>query len=157
MVSVSPYNKNNILDFMMQVIQWYNATGDTPVYVQLFDNSKARKIFFTILHEIYEFGNKSVLTYYKVTPGHVYESSNRICDLNLVNQHYDYFILRKCVKQGGVISLSVFNYYMDNLFPQVQNSALGCHVRPSMVCRGIWICNIALLREKMTGRSRRIE
>ena len=45
MVSVSPFNKNNILDFMMQVIQWYNATGDTPVYVQLFDNSKARKKF----------------------------------------------------------------------------------------------------------------
>ena len=42
--------------------------------------------------------------------------------------HSTYFRLKKGVKQGGVLSPTLFNMYIDRLLVTLNNSGLGCHI-----------------------------
>ena len=45
------------------------------------------------------------------------------------NSHVsDYFSISNGVKQGGVISLVMFNIYLDNLLISLKQSGLGCQI-----------------------------
>ena len=56
--------------------------------------------------------------------------TNQSCSVKWANEQSDYFKILNGVKQGGVISPLLFSCYIDNLFmfPQLQQSCLGCHV-----------------------------
>ena len=41
---------------------------------------------------------------------------------------FHYFILKNGVKQGGVLSPTLFNLYIDRLLVTLTNSGLGCHI-----------------------------
>ena len=42
------------------------------------------------------------------------------------------FTVANCVKQGAVISPLLFSIYIDNLFKELKQLGLGCHVRPTV-------------------------
>ena len=42
--------------------------------------------------------------------------------------HSTYFRLKNGVKQGGVLSPTLFNLYIDRLLVTLKNSGLGCHI-----------------------------
>ena len=42
--------------------------------------------------------------------------------------HSTYFRLKNGVKQGGVLSPTLFNLYIDRLLVTLRNSGLGCHI-----------------------------
>ena len=49
----------------------------------------------------------------------------------------DYFSISNGVKQGGVISLVMFNLYLDNLLFSLKQSGIGCHINGTyMVAQG---------------------
>ena len=55
--------------------------------------------------------------------------TNQSCSVKWDNEQSDNFKIVNGARQGGVISPLLFSYYFDNLFPQLQHSSLGCHVR----------------------------
>ena len=42
--------------------------------------------------------------------------------------HSAYFRLKNGVKQGGVLSPTLFNVYIDRLLVTLKNSGIGCHI-----------------------------
>ena len=59
--------------------------------------------------------------------------TNQSCSVKWGNEQSDCFKISNGVKQGGVISLLLFSCYIENLFTQLQQSGLGCHVGCSYV------------------------
>ena len=53
-------------------------------------------------------------------------------DAKWVTEHSDNFSVSNGVRQGGVILPLLFSCYIDQLFSQLQNSGLGCHVGSSL-------------------------
>ena len=56
---------------------------------------------------------------------YVYKS---VCYVTWANNHYETFNISNGVKQGGVISPLLFSIYIDNLFLELRNCGLGCHI-----------------------------
>ena len=57
-----------------------------------------------------------------------YIYSNQICHVNWSNERSDSFNVSNGVKQGSVISPMLFSIYVDNLFLELKQLGLGCHV-----------------------------
>ena len=115
---------------VIETVQLYTENGARPVYVLLLDASKAfDKVAFIVL--LNELPDRAVcpriikLLYVMYT--------NQSCSVKWDNKQSDYFKISNGIKQGGIISPLLFRCYIDNLFTQLQNSGLGCHVGCSLV------------------------
>ena len=71
--------------------------------------------------------------------------TNQSCSVKWDNEQSDYFKISNGVKQGGVIYPLLFSCYIDNLFTQLQQSVLGCHVGCSYTGAFGYADDIALL------------
>ena len=110
---------------VIETVQYYTENDARPVYVLLLDASKAfDKVAFIVL--LNELPDRVVcpriikLLYVMYT--------NQSCNVKWDNKQSDYFKILNGIKQGGIISPLLFRCYIDNLFTQLQNSGLGCHV-----------------------------
>ena len=57
-----------------------------------------------------------------------------------------YFTLANGVKQGGVLSPTLFTRYIDNLLIKLEESAYGCHIRHIFMGELSYADDITLLR-----------
>ena len=60
-----------------------------------------------------------------------YMYTNQECSVRWGSEHSDFFNVSNGVKQGEVISPTLFSCYIDKLFSQIEHSGLGCHLGAS--------------------------
>ena len=56
---------------------------------------------------------------------------NQKCYVKLANEFSEPFTVANGVKQSAVISPLLFSIYIDNLFKELKQLGLGCHVGPT--------------------------
>ena len=57
---------------------------------------------------------------------------NQKCYVKWANELSEPFTVANGVKQGAVISPLLFSIYIDNLFKELKQLGLGCHVGPTV-------------------------
>ena len=108
-----------------ETIQYYCVNGAKPVYLLLLDASKAfDRVSYSMLFNLLL--DKSVCP--RIVKLLYYMYTNQSCYVTWANHQSNSFSVSNGVKQGGVISPLLFSLYVDNLFLELKNLALGCHV-----------------------------
>ena len=67
----------------------------------------------------------------KITKLLYYMYTNQECSVRWGSEHSDFFNVSNGVKQGEVISPTLFSFYIDKMFSQLEHSGLGCHLGAS--------------------------
>ena len=107
-----------------ETVQYYTENGGKPVYVLLFDASKASdKVAFNVLFN--KLRDRSICPRITKLLHHMY--TNQSCYVKWGNEYSYSFNVSNGVKQGGVITSLLFSCYIDKLFSQLEHSGLGCH------------------------------
>ena len=132
---------------ILQTIEYYRNNGSN-VYVLFLDCTKA---FDKIKH------NKmfDILVEKKVCPlilriiKNMYTLNNS--KIKWSNAQSEKFFIRNGVKQGGILSLKLFDIYLDSLLTELRNSKIGCHVGNVCFNSFAYADDIALLSPSLHG------
>ena len=110
---------------MVETIQYYLEKGDNSVCLLLLDASKAfDKVSFDMLFEL--LSKRNVCP--RIIKLLLYMYVNRKCYVKWENELSEPFTVAYGVKQGAVISPLLFSIYINNLFKELKQLGLGCHV-----------------------------
>ena len=113
---------------MVETIQYYLEKGDHSVCLLLLDASKAfDKVSFEMLFELLLKRNVCP----RIIKLLLYMYVNQKCYVKWANELSEPFTVANGVKQGAVISPLLFSIYIDNLFKELKQLGLGCHVGPT--------------------------
>ena len=109
---------------MVETIQYYLETGDNSVCLLLLDASKAfDKVSFDMLFELMLKRN--------VCPRIIKLQLYMYVNQKWANKLSEPFTVANGVKQGDVISPLLFSINIDNLFKELKQLGIGCHVGPT--------------------------
>ena len=126
---------------VVETVQYYLEKGDHSVCVLLLDASKAfDKVPFEKLFEILSSRN--------VCPRIIkllYMYVNQKCRVKWANELSESFTVANGVKQGAIISPLLFSIYIDNLFIELKQLGLGCHVGPTFAGAFGYADDVALI------------
>ena len=70
---------------------------------------------------------------------------NKKCHVKCANYLSESFTVANGVKQGAVVSSLLFNIYIDNLFIELKQIGLGCHVGPTFAGAFGYADDVALI------------
>ena len=93
-----------------ETVQYYTENGGKPVFVLLFNASKAFDKFNVLYNELRD---RSMCPRITKLLHHMY--TNQSCYVKWSNEHSDSFNVSNGVKQGGVISPLLISYYIDSV------------------------------------------
>ena len=111
---------------MVETIQYYLEKGDHSVCLLLLDTSKPiDKVSFDMLIDLLL--NRNVCL--RIIKFLCYMYVNQKCYIKWANELSEPFTVDNGVKQGAVISPLLFSIYIDNLFKELKQLGIGCHVR----------------------------
>ena len=115
-----------------EVIKYYNNQCST-VYAMMLDASQA----FDRINYVQLFNTLLARGMCPITVRLlVYVYCNQAVMVRWGNSSSSYFSVSNGVKQGGVLSPILFTIYIDNLFTDLNNKGLGCHV--GNICAGVF-------------------
>ena len=110
---------------IVETIQYYLEKGDHSVCLLLLDASKAfDKVSLEMLFKLLLKRNVCP----RITKFLLYMYVNQKCYFKWANELSEPFTVANGVKQGSVISPLLFSIYIDNLFKELKQLGLGCHV-----------------------------
>ena len=136
-----------------ETIQYYLEKGGQSVYLLLLDASKAfDKVSYEMLFQL--------LLDRNVCPRIIrllyYMYNNQQCLVKWSSTYSDPFTVSNGVKQGGVISPLLFSIYIDNLFMELKQLGLGCHVGLTYAGAFGYADDIALISPSLYGLKKMI-
>ena len=127
---------------MVETIQYYLEKGDHSVCLLLLDASKAfDKVSFEMLFELLLKRNVCP----RIIKLLLYMYVNQKCYVKWANELSEPFTVANGVKQGAVISPLLFSIYIDNLFKELKQLGLGCHVGPTFAGAFGYADDVALI------------
>ena len=133
---------------VIETIQYYLEKNGETVYLLLLDASKAfDKVSYEVLFNLLL--KRNVCS--RVLKLLFFIYTNQKYYVNWLNERSDLFTVANGVKQGSVISPLLFSIYVDNLFSELSQLGLGCHVGPAYAGAFGYADDIALLSPTIYG------
>ena len=125
---------------VVETVQYYLEKGDHSVCVLLLDAS-FDKVTFKKLFEILLSRNVCP----RIIKLFLFMYVNQKCLVKWANELSESFTVANGVKQGAVISPLLLSIYIDNLFIELKQLGLGCHVGPTFAGAFGYADDVALI------------
>lgn len=137
---------------LIETVDYY-VQNNSSVYVLLIDASKAfDRVSHSLLFDVLKHNNVCPVILRLLS--HIYSNS----DMNVRWQDTlsDTFPLLNGVKQGGVMSPTLFTLYIDSLLDRLKQSGFGCHIGLTYAGAFGYADDIALVAPSLFGLRRMI-
>ena len=135
-----------------ETVNYFN-NRDTPVFSCFLDISKAFDLvnFYKLFQKLK----------FKISPLFVrllsYIYMRQVCKVNWNNEFSSEFLVHNGVRQGAVLSPTLFSVYIDELFMILKNSGFGCYVNEIFYGITGYADDLVLLSPSIYGLQRMID